>query len=387
MDGRAQVQLDHIAPLLNWIPAVVDTIDGTVNADVRLSGTLTDPRLTGHASLVRGRYEHNATGTVFTDIQLAGAVYEFDYTELNGHFKAGEGSGQIKATVKFDNIFKPEITLDLTGQNLNVVNVPDMAVTVDPDLHLRWHDGLLNVNGQLAVPVARISPRYLPTSGAVESSDVVFIGEQPQKPPESFFDRSRLRVNGSVEVELGKDVTVTVDRATARLRGKTTFTWDGKLLPIADGAYTLKGKLYAYGQLLEVSDGRVSFPHVPADNPDLNVNVEREIYGNVQIKQAGVHITGTLKQPVLEPYTTPVTTRERALTLLVTGHDFDYEQGVGGVEVGMYVAPRLYVSYGIGLFESQNVISARYDLKSGFGIKATSGQRETGADISYTVED
>ena len=89
---------------------------------------------------------------------------------------------------------------------------------------------------------------------------------------------------------------------------------------------------------------------------------------------------------MLEPYTTPVTTRERALTLLVTGHDFDYEQGVGGVEVGMYIAPRLYVSYGLGLFESQSVISARYDLKSGFGIKATSGQREAGADISYTVE-
>jgi translocation and assembly module TamB len=89
---------------------------------------------------------------------------------------------------------------------------------------------------------------------------------------------------------------------------------------------------------------------------------------------------------VLETYTEPMTTRERALALLVTGSDFDYEQGVGAVEVGMYVAPRLFISYGVGLFDDQNVISARFDLGKGFGVKATSGQREAGVDISYTID-
>jgi translocation and assembly module TamB len=72
--------------------------------------------------------------------------------------------------------------------------------------------------------------------------------------------------------------------------------------------------------------------------------------------------------------------------LLLTGSDFDYEQGTGSVQVGMYVAPKLYVSYGIGLFDEQYVISARYDLGKGIGIKTTSGQRETGADVTYTIE-
>src|SRR5690606_38305037 len=111
-----------------------------------------------------------------------------------------------------------------------------------------------------------------------------------------------------------------------------------------------------------------------------------EIFGNTQIKRAGVRVSGTLKRPSLDPYTDPMSNRERALALLLTGSDFDYEQGVGAVEVGMYIAPKLFISYGIGLFEDQNVISARYDLGKGFGVKATSGQRETGVDISYTVE-
>ena len=52
----------------------------------------------------------------------------------------------------------------------------------------------------------------------------------------------------------------------------------------------------------------------------------------------------------------------------------------------MYVLPRLYVSYGIGIFEEGNVLKARYELGRGFGITATSGQRETGLDISYTID-
>ncbi len=386
IDGRIRLDLQHIEPLLNWVPVLADSIAGSVNADIRLSGTLTDPRFTGHASLVRGRFEYAASGTVISDIQLAGAVYDFNYTEFNGSFKAGEGQGRIKAAVKFDNVLKPDITLELSGRNLSLVNVPDMMVIVDLDLRTRWHDSLLNLDGSILIPHARISPRYLPSDSATESPDLVIVGGEPVIAEESFFDRSKLRVNGSVAVELGKDVTVTLEKATARLHGKAVFKWDDNVLPMADGNYTLSGKISSYGQLLEVADGRVYFPHVPADDPHLNINAEREIYGNLQIKQAGVHITGTLKQPTLEPYTTPVTTRERALALLVTGHDFDYDQGVGGIEAGLYIAPRLFVSYGLGLFESQNVISARYDLKHGFGIKATSGQRETGADISYTIE-
>ena len=74
------------------------------------------------------------------------------------------------------------------------------------------------------------------------------------------------------------------------------------------------------------------------------------------------------------------------MTLLVTGSDFDYEQGVGALDFGTYIAPRLFVSYGVGLFDRDNVISARYDLNRGFGIRATSGQKESGVDLIYRLE-
>lgn len=89
---------------------------------------------------------------------------------------------------------------------------------------------------------------------------------------------------------------------------------------------------------------------------------------------------------MIEAYTNPRTTSDRAWASLITGSDVDYGQGVGAFEVGAYIASKLYLSYGISLFDDDHVIGARYDLKKGFGVKGTSSQRESGIDMSYTID-
>ena len=385
VQGQLRVQLTDIAPLLRLVPGVEGS-SGPMTAEMNFSGSLSDPRLTGHASLVRGRLSHFASGLVLEDIRLAGAVYQYDQTELNGTFRAGSGEGSIRVVVNFDKILEPELLVLINGEDLTLIDVPDLNLKADPDIRLVWREGVLNLDGRVAVPSARLSPRYLPTAVVSESADVeVVAGVDPLVRPEQSKATS-WRLNGSLQLELGDDVQLQLERATARLSGNTRFSWNEQLIPVADGGFSLSGEIYAYGQLLKVTEGRINFSNRPADNPFLNIRAEREIYGNSQVTRAGVLVTGTLKQPILEPYSVPMTTRERALTLLITGSDINYEQGVGSVEVGMYVAPKLFISYGIGLFDDQSVISARYDLGKGWGIKTTSGQRESGADISYTIE-
>lgn len=383
--GRLLVELDSIQPLLE-MTSLLEGSSGPLTADMRFSGTLGDPRFTGYMSLVRGQILHFPTGLRLENFQLAGAVYDYDQTDLRGTFKAGDGQGSIRAVINFDDMLAPEFLVELAGKDLRLVDVPDLRVDADPDLRLTWRGDALRVGGRVAVPSARLSPRYMPTESATESQDVVIVaGTDPlaivEAPRESSW-----RVLGTLDLELGRDVELVLERARARLGGKATFSWSGDPLPLADGGFSLSGEIDAYGQLLRIEEGRVSFAGRPADNPFLSITAERDIYGNSQIRNAGVLVTGTLKNPLLEPYTEPLTTRERALALLVTGSDFDYEQGVGAVRVGMYVAPKLYVSYGVGLFDDQNVISARYELGRGFAVRAVSGQRETGVDIDYTIE-
>jgi translocation and assembly module TamB len=383
--GSTRIDLQDIGVAGSFFP-MLDIIDGVLDVDLTLSGTMTDPAFNGKAELSQGRLENLGAGFSFVDINLSGSVSELDRSALKGSFKAGEGKGEFSANIDFEDMLSPVINLALKGDSLTLIDVPDLTVIANPDIELSWQNNTVKINGRLFIPTARLSPSFLPESSVRQSADVVITaGELPVTASD---DRKKSEVNflGNIEVALGEKVSVEMDFAELSVTGTTGFNWQEGIIPVGNGNFDLRGEILAYGQRLEITRGRIGFPGIKADNPHLNIRAERDIFGNVQIRKAGLMVAGTLRRPILEAYTVPMTNKDRAQTLLITGSDFDYEQGVGAVNVGMYILPRLFISYGIGVFEDGNVVSARYDIGRGFGIKATSGERDTGLDISYTVD-
>jgi len=55
------------------------------------------------------------------------------------------------------------------------------------------------------------------------------------------------------------------------------------------------------------------------------------------------------------------------------------------VVFGEYISPRLFISYGIGLFEGTNVFRMRYEISSRWFLEAQTGPR-SGADFIYNLE-
>lgn len=385
IQGNARVDLRDLGFMARLFP-VFNTSGGVVDVDLALGGTLSDPTFNGTASVTNGRVENQASGFSFSEINLAGEISESDEAVLKGSFRAGEGTGELDAWISFQDMLSPEIRFELTGEDLTVIDVPDLEVIANPDLQLTWGDKTLGINGRLYIPSTRLAPSYLPKASAGQSEDVVIVAGELPPAQQDFLQENAIKLRGELEVELGDNVVVDLDIAKIDVTGAARFNWQDQLVPMANGSFNATGDIQAFGQFLRVTQGRVSFPDSPADNPHLNIRAEREIFGNSQIRRAGLMVAGTLKRPVVEPYTVPMTNKDRARTLLVTGSDFNYEQGVGAVDVGMYVMPRLYVSYGIGVFEDGNVLKVRYDLGRGFGVRATSGQRESGLDISYTID-
>ena len=53
--------------------------------------------------------------------------------------------------------------------------------------------------------------------------------------------------------------------------------------------------------------------------------------------------------------------------------------------VGKYLSPKIFVSYGIGLFQPGNIFRLIYDLGRGFKLQTESGV-ESGGDLLYTIE-
>jgi translocation and assembly module TamB len=180
----------------------------------------------------------------------------------------------------------------------------------------------------------------------------------------------------------------------------------------------------AFGRTLTTNRGQLQFADSPIDNPNLDITASRTI-GDVV---AGVHVRGTAKSPLLTLYSEPPMDQADILSYLTLGHPMNVAgQGeseelfsaantaglIGGnylagyvgrqfgleevrveaesataspwVVVGKYLSPRLYVRYGVGVYEDAYSIIVRYQLTEHWQLQGEGGQF-SGADILYTFE-
>jgi translocation and assembly module TamB len=79
-----------------------------------------------------------------------------------------------------------------------------------------------------------------------------------------------------------------------------------------------EGTFSAYGQELEIERGDLLFAG-PPDNPALDVRATREVEGAI----VGLALTGTLREPRSEVFSTPALSESEALARLVTGRSLE----------------------------------------------------------------
>jgi translocation and assembly module TamB len=383
--GLLDIDIEDIGLIVALFP-IVDDASGILRADLDIAGTADEPLVSGDFRFEQGSLSYLPIGLQLDDIELHSELQDNGEIELTGSFRAGEGRGEIRTRADHARTAKKGLELTLRGENLLVIDVPDVSAVADTDLRVNFDGQTLEMNGNITIPSARIRPANLGAARVFESDDVVIVAGELPDAPDATAAVSDVEFAGSIEVALGSNVAVDLEVTEVNVSGSTVFSWAGEPIPNGIGRYDVDGEIIVFGQRLDITEGSVRFEDEPADDPYLRVRAEREIFGNTQVRRAGVLVAGRVSRLSIEPYTNPVTTEERALTLLVTGSDFDYERGVGAIDFGTYIAPRVFVSYGIGLFDSENVIRVRYDLKRGFGITGTSGGRESGVDLSYQFE-
>ena len=333
--GKLDVDLSSIRTL-SRLTAFVDNASGALRATINLAGTVTEPQWSGELTLKDGAFSYGPVGLELTEIDLSGemdADFRFD---VSGAFRAGEGKAEIVSRADYSNTDEPGLMFRIRGEQLTLVNVPDVFVEANADIDLALDSETITINGEVSVPNARIRPRDITVRKVSESEDVVIVAGELPDLPEETQKASTFEFRGELNVALGEAVVIELDRARANVTGAVNFMWQGDAMPIANGRYLVNGNIAAFGQVLDIADGSVQFSEVPADQPYVRVRAEREIYGNTQIRRAGVLVDGPVRRPTVEAYTQPMTTEERALTLLVTGSDFDYEQGIGCL---LYTSP------------------------------------------------
>lgn len=391
---------------------------GKLNADFTVNGTLAEPTAQGTIHFTDGLatiprlglklQKVNATlaGTG-PGVKLTGEAQSGDAGKLDWDFSLTrrhhqwQGNGHIG------------------GDRFQAMNIPEASVYVTPDLNVSVNDHKVDVEGSLRVPQAKLQPRDF--SNAVQPSADQIIVTETGVPA----DRTpNWQISARVRTILGDKVRFEGFGLSGRITGELTAVDQPNQLTTGQGELrVVDGEYEAYGQKLTIENGRLIFNGGPITEPGLDITATRQ----VQDVKVGANVRGTLKSPKLTLFSDPSMPDSEVLSYLVIGRPLNQtstaeqqklssassqlgiaggallagklgrELGIEEVSVqsqapgqaalvlGKYLSPRLYVSYGIGLFQSVNTVNLRYTLNSKWTLEAQSGEYSS-ADLLYTIE-
>lgn len=420
---RGELQADlHELGLLPVLVPEIGRAEGRLRADVGLGGTVDDPEFAGTITLTNATVGLPDLGITAEAVnaRLDGGT---ELLRLVADAQSGDGNLHIEANV--DRLLG-EWTgqASITGDRFLAYRTPDARVRVSPELDvLVSSNRRIDVTGELLIPWARITPEDI-SSTVQPSADEVVIqpigsGDSDQNGASSWAVHSRVRT------VFGDDVEFDGYGLTGRITGGITTRSDPGSLTRATGELSVEdGEYEVWRQKLTIERGRLFFNDTPVADPALDIRAVRRPRNVV----VGVDIRGTLRQPELTLFSQPAMQQSEQLSYLLTGQSLT-EGGAGerdvvreaslalqvaggtfvgrelgqrfGVDTvtiesgdnpdeasvffGEYLSPRLFVSYGVGLFEGTNIFRIRYDLSSRWSLEAQSGPR-SGADFIYSLE-
>ncbi len=380
--GEAQLALDDLGTLRGLLTNL-DLLEGRLALQLAIAGTGSEPELRGDLQLAEAAMDIPILGSQLRSVNLDGRLRGPQRLQFEGDFALGAGSGRLVGDMQVPALDDWQLHALLTGEDLALIRLQDLRLDMDSALQLALTPRALELSGALHVPRATLAPVASLLDRQTESPDLVRMDEiAPGEQVDAVF-----RTTGRVGLSLGDAVWLDTSGARLQLEGGISMDWRGAPVPRATGVVLTQGELSAWGPSLSVRNGLLRWTDSPLDDPVLDLRAERDVFGNTEIRAAGISIAGSVEQLTIEPYTRPLTSRERAWALLLTGSDINLGQGIGAFDVGSYIAPGVFLSYGISLFDSENVVGLRYDLSRNWGVKATSSQRASGVDLSYTIED
>jgi translocation and assembly module TamB len=422
LSSPLQGNLHGESAALKLLPVLVPEIDrssGKLDGDVLVSGTLGEPLLTGSFRIRDGRFDFYRTNFTLAKVDLDGNFVGDELTFV--------GRGQTpKGPLEIDGRFNwPEGVMTgamhMKGENLLVADTPEYKVTASPNLTLRAGSEGYDVEGEILVPTAKISPKDLSTSVSTSLDEkVVDIEVEAESPASPQRIRSRVRV------KLGDNVRVESFGLKARLDGEVVvMTQPGDVARGLGAINVVEGQYKAFGQDVKITKGKLSYNNTPLGEPVLELTAERTIVD--QDITVAVNVRGSLARPFITLSSTPAMSSNEALSYLLTGRSLDSLQSneatnvnkaaedlalsgggllLGGIgsklgldevslartdtsdtslTLGKFLSPKLFVSYGVSIAEAINTIKLRYTLNSRWSLKAEGGLEQS-ADIEYKIE-
>jgi translocation and assembly module TamB len=425
ISARVRGRIPDLAPLGVFVPQLAN-VHGSVDADITVAGTAQAPELSGLVNASGLAADVPAIGLRLKNGQLQARPSPSGEIGIDGSIVSGDG--KLAFTGKANRSGRVE--MHVGGQRFLAADIPGARVIMTPDLNLVRNEERMTVSGQVTIPEAAINLQKLPRGGEhsqAASSDVIVIDAQTR---EAEVEKAPLFAE--ITVNIGEQVELTGFGLQSTVQGRLDVRESPGTPTLGSGEVRVAGKYKAYGQDLTIQRGQMLYAWTPLDNPRLNIEATRTIEGDgTEDVTAGLRVRGSAKSPELTVFSDPPMSQTNALSYLVAGKPIDQvgagdsdadamqtaarslgaagggllakslgkrlgvdelavkdDEMIGGaaLTVGQYLSPRLYLSYGVGLFEPGDVITLRYKLSDDLALQTQRGPEDTRAGIEYRIE-
>ncbi len=440
LDGQLTLAFDD----LSWVQAFarqVQISQGQLSGLATLGGTVSDPRVSGNLYLRDTALSIPAMGLQISELNTT-VSSTFDPAEdtaggsdegtLTLQGAARSGAGELLFDSEVLKPFSPErsMTLTLQGENVDLIRRPELNLAISPDVTITASSTGMDITGLLRIPLLDAQITALPASAIDVSSDTVLVGQPDEGPAihnAAQADRGILDnvpLTAQLRVELGDDVHFRGFGLDSQLAGALDITQRATGAPLTYGELTVvEGSYETYGRTLTIEHGKLLF-FGSYDNPALDIRAVRQAE-NVTV---GVQMNGTLRNIRSQLFSTPTLPDGDIIAVLLTDRPFaeigtqDSNALIGAITslginqgqsltnqvrnqlgldtlaitstgdttnssltLGKYLTPRLFIRYGVGLFETESTLSIDYTLSERVKLEAKSGTTQS-VDIKYTVD-
>lgn len=413
-----QLSLAMVNPML----ARGESAAGTLNANLRVGGSLAQPQLFGQLGLERVLIRGNWMPFAMSESRL-GMTFAGTSSSLAGTVQTTHGQINLTGDADWSRITAWRARIAAQGTRVRITVPPMVRLDVSPNIILEAAPQVFTLNGNVDIPWARIVVKELPPSAVGVSPDEVILDDRLQP-----VERTRVSttINSNLVIHVGNDVQLDAFGLKARLAGDLKMIQDKQGLGLHGQINIPYGRFSAYGQDLIIRRGQLLFAG-PPDRPVLNIEAIRNPDSTADGVTAGVRVTGMADQPRLEVFSDPVKSQQEALSYLLRGQGLNTPgadssamtsmligmgvaqsgqlvgkigaafgvsdltldtQGVGDdsqVVVSGYISPGLQVKYGVGIFDSLATLTLRYRLMPRLYLEAVSGLNQA-LDLLYQFE-
>ena len=429
-------------------PGLLQEARSLVKVDLNAGGTWQNPTISGRVDVTQAGAYIPSAGIRVTDVQLAARLDTrttgTDIKIEKFRLTSGKGFLEGSAGISFTGSSLTGYQGSLHGERFHALNLPEQQMVISPEITFSGGQNQLSVRGSILVPEMLLR-RFNSSAEIKPSKDVVIIAHERTVPLEN-----NLVMDLQLQILLGDKVFIKYGGLDARLEGGMKIAMTDLSKATGTGEIKVaKGSYRIYGVNLEIQRGRALFSGGSVERPTLDILALRtvddvragvtvtgtpdepliKLYSEPTLPDTEIlsyavlgHTLGESRSQggkLMEAAALFVSSEKStglqeqlkewvALDTIAVSSGKDQRSGYKIIEpsmrgnlrsttnanglsqtmleLGKYLTPKLYLSYGKSLFDQSQQIRARYSISKRWEVESKFSTVAAGGDLLYRIE-